>query len=104
MAVIGNARNVCTVIAGGFTRLERLRPNNIPHAISSEKQGTGHLLLRISSNIRADNDQTHAESQTLEIAEPEGNQTAPFIRVREAHQQSGPEDTGQIGKDHARAA
>lgn len=77
-----HSRNVGTMIPGGLAVLECLRSDNITNTVSSEKQSSGNLLLGIASNIRANNRQAHTEAQALKIAQPERNQTAPFVCVR----------------------
>lgn len=67
-----------------LTILERLRPDNIPHTVPRKHHSPRDLLLRGPRDIRTNHRQAHAESQTLEIAQPKRNQTAPLIGIREA--------------------
>ena len=70
-----------------LTILERLRPDDVSHAVPSKQNRPGNLLLGIPRNIGAHHRQTHAETQALEIAQPERDQAPPLVAVREADQQ-----------------
>ena len=62
------------------------------------------MLLRESGDIRTDHRQAHAEAQTLEVAEPQRDQTTPFLIIGEANEKSGANDADEVCDDHGRAA
>jgi hypothetical protein len=62
------------------------------------------LLLSEARDVGADHRQAHAETQTLEVAEPQSDQTAPFLIVGQTHEKSGADDTDEVCDDHGRAA
>lgn len=87
-----------------LTRLERLRPDDIPDAVPREEHRAGDLLLRVSRDVGTDHGQAEAEPQALEIAQPERDQAPPFVGLGQGHEQRGPDDANAVGDDHAGAA
>jgi hypothetical protein len=61
---------------------ESLRPNNISHAVPSEKDSTRQLLLRIPRHITTHHCQRHTKPQPLEKTQPKRYQPSPFIAIR----------------------
>ena len=78
--------------------------SHVTNAVSSEHKRSSYLLLSEAGNVRADHRQAHAETQTLEIAEPQRDQTTPFLVVRQADEKSGADDADKVCDDHGRAA
>jgi hypothetical protein len=78
--------------------------SHVTNAVSSEHERSCDLLLRESGDIRADHRQAHAEAQTLEVAEPQRDQTTPFLIIGEANEKSGANDADEVCDDHGRAA
>jgi hypothetical protein len=78
--------------------------SHVTNAVPREHKRSSDLLLGESRNIRADHRQAHAETQTLEVAEPQRDQTTPFLIIGQAHEKSGADDTDQVCDDHGRAA
>lgn len=87
-----------------LTALKRLRPNNIPNTILRKQRGARQLLLRIPCNSAARHGQAHAEAEALEEAQPQRDQAAPLVRVRQADQQARVEDADGVNDRHHDAA
>jgi hypothetical protein len=117
-------RNVSRVIARIFARFESLGTDaardlsvnasersgdnginsHVTNAVTREHERSSDLLLRESRDVGADHRQAHAEAQTLEVAEPQSDKTAPFLIIRQAHEESGADDADEVCDDHGGAA
>lgn len=62
------------------------------------------MFLSEARDVRADHSQAHAETQTLEVAEPQSDQTTPFLIIGQAHEESGSNNADEVCDDHGRAA
>lgn len=78
--------------------------SHVSNAVPREHQSSSNLLLSETRDIRADHRQTHAETQTLEIAEPESDKTTPFLVFGQTDEESGADDTDEVRDDHRGAA
>lgn len=78
--------------------------SHVSNAVPCEHQSSSNLLLSETRDIRADHRQTHAETQTLEIAEPESDKTTPFLVFGQTDEESGADDTDEVRDDHCGAA
>lgn len=83
---------------------ESLRAYYVTHAITGEEDSTCQLLLSVSSNIARNHGQAHREAKSLEVAKPEGDQSAPFIRIREPNKESRSNDAYGVGCHHCYAS
>lgn len=94
-------RNISALIPRCLARFEHLRANNISHAVAHEEHRTCDLLFRIARDVRADDRQAHAEAQALKVAEPQRDEPAPFVRVRQSYKQTRTDNTDAVGDHHA---
>jgi hypothetical protein len=76
----------------------------ISYTVTGEQRRARQLFLRIACYITAHNSQAHAETETLEIAQPQGNEATPFVGCWKCHEHRGADDAEQIGDSHRDAA
>ena len=62
------------------------------------------MFLSEARDVRADHSQAHAETQTLEVAEPQSDQATPLLIVRQADEESRADDADEVCDDHGGAA
>lgn len=88
------------MILRGLAIAERLRSNNIPHTVRGEQGRARQLLLGVSGDVAAHNSQAHGETQTLQRAQPESYQSAPFVGVWKTDKETCTNDADAVGDDH----
>lgn len=78
--------------------------SHISHTITSKHQRRSKLLFREARDVTANHSQAHAESKTLEVAQPKRNQASPGRARGQADKHCSAGNTDQVGDHHGGTA